>query len=420
MMTAVELLPSGATTANPAAQQIAWSPDPGSTDTLKSDIGWYVDGFGAVADEAVDLLRIAVAAYVTDRLAPRPTHFSRDLHLTVHLRRPDLWLSDPGRTVMDILAWLTGDTWELTPVQSVDPPGQVQVPVERRDVMLLSGGLDSFSGAVDHAASAAHRLHVGHRDASTAVRHAQNLAEAWFCHRVPMFSWTRLQITQTAAKREPSTRTRSLLFMALAIAAASGTSAREVIVPENGFTSINLPLQASRGGALSTKSTHPWTFYQVQRLTNELSLNIAIHNPYAMLTKGELVRKAADSDLPGIQEGAARTLSCSKLDGGRLTGGNATHNCGLCIACIVRRGAFIAAGVADDTPYLINEVTGEARTTLIARRRSDLIALKEALASPVDEVDLIASAAWPADIDLDEVLSLCERGRKELSDVPLP
>lgn len=419
-MTAIELLSAGSEPSDPQATPIWWPQAPGATDTLKSDLGWNLDSFGEAADAAVDLTRIAVAAYVIDRLARRPVHFSRDLRMIVHTRRPDLWRGEAGRTVVDILAWLTGDTWELTAVQANDQVGQLQVPVTRQDIMLLSGGLDSFCGAVDHAPTVSERMHVGHRDAAPVIRHAQNVTEAWLRETLPSFAWTRIQLTQAQDKREASTRTRSLLFMALAIAAASGTGAPAVTVPENGFTSVNLPLQPSRGGALSTKSTHPWTFHQIQRLVTATELDVTVGNPYQDLTKGELVQRAAARGLFGFREAAARTLSCSKLDSGRIRGGNPSLNCGLCLACLVRRGAFIAGGVPDDTAYLVNEVTGESRATLVNRRRDDLTAVREALATPVDEVDLIASAAWPSGTDLDQVIDLCERGREELRHVPLP
>ena len=81
-----------------------------------------------------------------------------------------------------------------------------------------------------------------------------------------------------------------LLFMAMAVAAASGNGASEVLAPENGFTSINPPLEPSRGGPLTTRSTHPWTFHALRELLSALSLStISVHNPYGYLTKGELV-----------------------------------------------------------------------------------------------------------------------------------
>lgn len=60
-------------------------------------------------------------------------------------------------------------------------------------------------------------------------------------------------------------RTRSLLFIALAVAAASGSDASEVLVPENGFTSINLPGDHERSGALGAASLTVGPAFQCAR-----------------------------------------------------------------------------------------------------------------------------------------------------------
>ena len=111
--------------------------------------------------------------------------------------------------------------------------------------------------------------------------------------QVPEFVWLRHGLRPNDRKRENTTRTRSLLFMTMAIAAATGNNATTVTVPENGYTSLNIPLVASRGGALSTKSTHPWTFHQVNKILNHAEINVHITNPYLSITKGELLRQAA-------------------------------------------------------------------------------------------------------------------------------
>lgn len=65
------------------------------------------------------------------------------------------------------------------------------------------------------------------------------------------------------------------LFTALgAAAAASSRGAGVLEVPENGYTSINLPLHPNRAGALSTRSTHPETFRRLSLLLTRLSLGV--------------------------------------------------------------------------------------------------------------------------------------------------
>lgn len=145
-------------------------------------------------------------------------------------------------------------------------------------------------------------------------------------------------------------RTRALLFMAIGVAVASARAANRVLIPENGFTSLNPPLAANRGGSLSTRSTHPRTLWLVNRVLESVGISMGVHNPQEWETKGELVGRAA-SVIGNLAEGVATTLSCSKLDA-RFCKANPTWNCGLCFACIVRRGAVLAASLEDDTEYV--------------------------------------------------------------------
>lgn len=389
-----------------------------STDVV-TDLDWSLSCFGNVSPAAKDLARIAMAAYLADRTEKRSlSYFSRRMEIVVHLDEPERFLSPAGRRLVDLLAWLTGDAWTLTPVDSESTATEQDGAAEERDeVMLLSGGLDSMCGAVAAFESQSTRLHLGHRDQTGAVVHSQEALATALGEWDSSFTWQRLRLAPRVTN-DNSTRTRSLLFMALAIAAATASSAPRVVVPENGFTSLNLAMLPSRGGALSTKSTHPWTFSQINALVNELGLNVVLENPYGTVTKGVMLRTAFDIAGKGgadILSMAAQTTSCSKLDGGLgYTGGSPNVNCGLCIACLVRRGAFIGAGLADSTDYLLNRVTPDARAKLINARHSDIWAVQTwATRAPTID-DLVVSARWPQGTDYDAMLAVVVAGRAEL------
>jgi hypothetical protein len=208
--------------------------------------------------------------------------------------------------------------------------------------------------------------------------------------------------------------------MAMAVAVASGHNAIRILVPENGFTSINPPLEPSRGGPLTTRSTHPWTFYTLQLLLDALPLDgITVSNPYAAVTKGDLVAAALRPNSTDDLNLAAATLSCAKPNAGRLPGGNANLNCGLCIACLVRRGAIAAAQRPDNTVYLVNTLTGATRERLLRLRRHDIAAWTYATSAGFDEYRVIASGLWPPHTDFDAILALCDRGLEELARVTI-
>jgi 7-cyano-7-deazaguanine synthase in queuosine biosynthesis len=406
-----------------------WWPAKGQQTDIRTGLDWDLTVYGEVSDPAADLLHIAAAAYLADLRTRRPTTFSRQLAITVHVHNPTLWTGPAGEILTDLLAWVSGDEWTLhlvalgkhtaAPDTALTPPHHATT-----DTMLLSGGLDSFCGAVDHLATATDRVHIGHRDSATSVKHAQRTIHTWLTTQVPEFTWMREELRPRPRKRENTTRTRSLLFMAMAIAAADGTKAPSVIVPENGYTSLNLPLAPSRGGALSTKSTHPWTFHLINQALQHAGISVEVTNPYLHMTKGELLKQALATAPDGFLDTTKDTLSCAKLDSGRVKkalGGDPNINCGLCYACLVRRGSYVGAGVTDPTDYLVNRLTTKtALTRFRNRRHDDLWALELAQKRTLTEDDLIASASWPPGYDITAALGLVNRGRQELFSVPLP
>ncbi len=433
---------SAAATDGPGARgrQLLWPDQPGTTDTVETEIGWHAQPLPNASPAAIDLLRIAGGAYLADRLTRRGTGFIRELTLTVALREPDRWTAEVSNETCDLLRWLTGDAWTLSLIpDSSSPTGVVDAASassssgEPHAVALLSGGLDSFLGAlhllgdVDKRGNAepdAARLDfVGHKDAAKAVRAAQNAVTKYLSAAfTPPPSYARFALRQVGTAAESSSRSRSLLFFAIGVAAATDIGGQRLHVPENGYTSLNLPLHASRGGALSTRSTHPTTFARVNQLLASLGIPVELDNPFALLTKGESMRTvAATNPPPGWLDAAALTMSCSKLDGARLRsgGGNANLHCGLCVPCIVRRGTFISAGQTDHTRYLIDELSNAGRDELIARRHDDIDAVLYATAQPLDEL-LIDSGTWPTGYDLDAAATLAQRGLDELAAVPLP
>lgn len=403
-----------------------WWPLPGKETQIRTQLDWDLTCYGHVTPAAADLLHIAAAAYVADLRTGRPLTFGRQLRITVHVQNPALWSGAAGQTITDLLAWISGDEWTLAAVPLGKHSETAEEPLhppheDCSDAMLLSGGLDSFCGAVDHLATAKNRLHIGHRDSATSVKHAQRMTNAWFTEQLPEFAWLRHELRPRSRKRENTTRTRSFLFMAMAIAAANGSRATKVIVPENGYTSLNLPLVASRGGALSTKSTHPWTFHLVNTLLTHAAIGVSVENPYLGMTKGELFKQAATDAPVGFVAATKNTLSCAKLDSGRVKktdGGNPNINCGLCYACLTRRGSYAGAGITDPTDYLVDRLKGPALKAFYRRRHDDLWAMELAEKRTITEDDLIASASWPDGYDLGEALDLVHRGRQEIFSVP--
>lgn len=406
----LELRPAGVAVVNDAFQQVVWGA-PGTASDISSNLDSWLTELGDVSAPAVDFVRLATGAYLADRGAKRQTGFSRSLHLNVHVRQPDVWGAELERLTA-LLAWVSNDEWllELSQDSSPEPIKLPNADSGYETVALLSGGLDSCCGA---ALNGTKTIYVSHSDSNPVTR-SQNRVWTWL-NSQHLVSGSRrpLELAEAGSKVERSTRTRSLLFYALAVAVADANGVHRVVVPENGFTSLNIPLGNDRGGALSTRSTHPWTIHCVNALLRATGIDVVIENPHELLTKGELIDAAA-AVADGLVDGAALTLSCAKLDGNYLKGGNANHNCGLCVACLTRRAGLYVSSIEDKTPYLCETLAKPQLKELESRRRSDVQAVLVRVGEVLDEFDLVGVASFPDDFDLTAGADLANRGFDEL------
>lgn len=384
----------------------------------------FLSRVGKIPAPAEDLARIATSVYAIDCASPRPTTFSRSLSVSLQLREPASWDGTERLDQLEeLLSYLTGDTWDLYVAPDAVVPRDPAVELETADaVVLLSGGLDSFCGAVLElgGCEASERLFLSHSD-SNPVAASQLRTLPWLrSNLAPDLRQLTTRLWTTGRRPEPSTRTRSFLFVGLAVAVAAGIGAGRVIVPENGFTSLNPPLNPNRGGALTTRSTHPWTFWRLRQILGDLRIPVALENPYEWLTKGELVRLTRTGrGGTALEEGMAATFSCAKL-GGNYYGTSPHMNCGLCVACLVRRASIVIDGHPDVTDYSCDHAVGDRHERLLRARRGDIAAVAWATEGHIVEADLTATASFPPGFDFDAAVDLCNRGIAELGAVPLP
>lgn len=297
---------------------------------------------------AWDFLSIALAAFAADRFVLRSQAadgWTREIELTVELSYPAPWNTN-RKELQRILKFLTGDFWKLkfqsggAPVPTFD----TQLNLGGVDcICLFSGGLDSFIGVADllHAGrdplvvSQPARVEVGYQNALATVLGIPDERR-----------FGRSPVERYDGGYEPSTRARSILFLAYGLIAASAYSElhgrrMELIVPENGFIALNPPLTLRRIGSLSTRTTHPYFLDQLQGLWDSVGLRVDIENPYRGRTKGEMMARCRH---PAARRNFVRTYSCGK--GKRLN-----MQCGSCLPCLIRRAAFHAARIADRTKY---------------------------------------------------------------------
>lgn len=156
------------------------------------------------------------------------------------------------------------------------------------------------------------------------------------------------------ADEDKNQRSRSFLFIAIAIFAMSGTkNCNRLLMPENGLIALNVPLDCTRTGSHSTRTTHP--FYL--KLWNGISQSLfgfSISNPYWNRTKGEMAAECLNKDK--LKVAIEKSFSCSSVNNANIRSGYAQH-CGHCLPCIIRRAAmYHAFGDYDPSNYLYSEV----------------------------------------------------------------
>jgi 7-cyano-7-deazaguanine synthase in queuosine biosynthesis len=318
---------------------------------------------GNIAFEALDLLYLSLFVFSVDRLVLRKEaedNWSRKIHITVPVLSIKKWKTEKY-LVESILNYLSGDYWDvdfyerkLLPYEDKAKSYFTDLLItgnQVKDISMFSGGLDSFIGAIDLLENSKDILFVSHYGGGKGVKGYQDiLIEAITkYYKIKAESFYQFHAA-TISGRENTQRTRSLMFFGHAIAIASSiNSETNLIVPENGLISLNIPLTYSRLGSSSTRTTHPHYMKLLQQLINNLGLQVKMSNPYQFKTKGEMLLNCKNTMF--LQKNLAKTMSCSHPDSGRMLGETVTRHCGDCFPCIIRRAAIKRAGVKDTTNY---------------------------------------------------------------------
>jgi len=408
-------------------EDFLWRPI-GEASSMRTTIGPRLEQLGPVADPHVDFVRLATLVYLVDRTTPRSERgFERELSLTVPVSDPDAW-GARSTELAQLLRLLSSDRWSLTFTHGRPPRRRDVAEAHSSELVLLfSGGADSLSGAIVAHAEGHRPLLSSHWDFSITGgiqnRLVDELEDLWGTR--PETRKVRLgrRATQVgsdlAFRKEGSSRSRSLLFLALGLAVASVNDA-ELWMAENGFASLNVPLTGERRAALSTRTTHPGFLRELAAVLRMLGLRVQLSNPFEELSKGEVYRRVIDAI---GKDDAARLLgashSCAKPDRGPDF--PAETHCGVCFGCLVRRAAFLASDLPDTTVYIEQELRGTGgRDARLGRGwRTTYESVRARATRSVSMADIL-SLGLPDDYDLDEALRVARAGVAELDLLRLP
>lgn len=320
----------------------------------------------------LDLLMIAVLVHAADTRINRSQvsqdNWTREIRLVTPVSDPDRW--NGCRSLLSkTLRFLTGDLWDVT---FRHWPSHVPHPITAKlgigssatfdSVSLFSGGLDSLIGAIDSIEGGAMPLFASHAgDGSVSSPQAQ-LFEALAKEYASKVGIQRLRMSMrledaaiSGIDSENSTRGRSFLFFALgAMGGSAFGKAFTLRVPENGLISLNVPLDSTRLGSASTRTTHPYYIHRWNELLESIGLPCSIYNPYWDKTKGEMIRDCSNGD--ALKRLAKLSVSCAHPSYKRYAQDDVDH-CGTCVPCIIRRAAFESSPIADPTTYRVDDLT---------------------------------------------------------------
>jgi hypothetical protein len=399
-----------------------WSKD--SRGSFSTTAGPRLVELGPVPQPNIEFVRVAVGVYAADRTAPRGSTWSqRQIGLRIPVWDPDRWTA-VSLELAALLGFLSGDLWQLEFVRANTPRDRSPMPRAPRvqRVVLLSGGSDSLCGALLSRAELgdAPQALVSHYSSNHVSPIQRALLDSiervvpggpLYHHQVRLLRRSHQPLSGLPFRNEYSTRTRSLLFIALGLAVAS-IDGVPLWMPENGFASLNPPLSPERRGSLSTRTTHPSFLSGLSTLLDSIAVHGEISNPFTQLTKGEVFQNVAR--LLGDEE-ASRLLSMSHSCGhtGAWTKGfPAAEQCGVCFGCIVRRAGFLAAGLTDHTRYISDRVASPERDSYLSKKSA--IPSARFFVNRGIRMSDIASLSLPRSYPAEEAYELCQRGISEL------
>ncbi len=332
------------------------------------------------------LLLAALGVWAGDKLLPRssrPDAWTREIVL--YLPATPAW-ARLSPQLSQLLNFLTGDAWTIKPRESplnLGFAGNWNQPWQPQAVALFSGGLDSLAGAIDQLEAGKKLLLVSHHDYGQLAGVQQDLAGALAGHYGPeRVQHLNLRV-QFPEAPELTLRSRSLLFLALGLTAASTFGPElPLLIPENGWVSLNPPLTLNRLGPYTTRTTHPHFLEQLTRLWQAAGIKHPLINPYRQHTKGEVLAQCRNREL--LQKLERQSSSCARPVASRWRR-QAGGECGYCYPCLVRRAALHRLGWDRGEDYLLDVLAapGSLRHRVRGRDlRALLLALKTWEESP--------------------------------------
>ena len=205
---------------------------------------------------AIDLLYISLAVFAADRLVLRNDAvdgWSRNIELYIPVLELSKWVSN-CELLEKMMGFLSGDYWkfhfrkrefttkELHHKLKMEKSKQNIKSYDR--ICMFSGGLDSFVGAIDILEKQSkNTLFISHYGGGKGTKEYQDLLKEKIILKYGLEERDFHQYYAKVANGiEDTTRTRSFMFFTHAFTVASSLDKPiDLIIPENGVISLNIP-----------------------------------------------------------------------------------------------------------------------------------------------------------------------------------
>lgn len=216
---------------SPGAGMINIKDASGGNSTLNIDFETILPFINLINKEVLDFFIISAAVYGIDRFVERKQNsvdgWTRELKVNFPVHNPAKW-NTCKEEMNKLLSFLTGDYWNVEfRKETFDVPKAAldkEYSVPFAQVSLLSGGLDSLIGALDFLKQAPKQrvLFVSHYDPQMhgpkgdqkdLIAEIQKIYSKQFAY-IPSL---RVSLDRTNVSRETTFRSRSLLFLGIAL-----------------------------------------------------------------------------------------------------------------------------------------------------------------------------------------------------------
>lgn len=292
----------------------------------------------------IDLVTTMGAIYYKDVISTS----RKKLKIVIPVFEPLKWNSI-SKEINQLANWVSGEQFNISFIQNKNLEfnnllENFSLPLpNNHSVTLFSGGLDSLTGAFRNYKDSIKSDYLGFLNKSEEATYQKNLQKFY----LETFSTEVMLIPKPVPKKNHLVQsTRSLLYLALAIAKAYYNESNDVYLYENGVLSLNPEIN----NRFTTKTTHPKTIYLYKDILRKIDINIVINHPFIFSTKGEKINAMNEE----FKKQISSTFTCGS---GRLKRQDVVHTgqCGVCIPCLLRKISIAAfENEKYDTTYFFN------------------------------------------------------------------